>query len=190
MNRTHIIAATAGLCLALTGTAKAAVLTSYSTDLPADVFTAPTSSTDTSFVTGSSGNQYVSPFGDTTSEYVAVKAGGSAIYDISGTSLSFVYGSPDKYNTISFLNAAGDVFDTFTPVGSPLTSAHSYFVTLTASGEFSAVEFSSSLNSLEFSNVSVSAVPLPAAAPMFGAALLALAGLGYGAKRKSAAAAI
>ncbi len=187
MKRTHIIAATVGLSLALTGMAKAAVLTSYSTDLPADVFTAPTSSSKTVFVQGTISGQYISPFADTTSEYVVVKAGGSAIYDISGTSLSFVYGSPDSYNTISFLNASGDVFDTFTPAGSPLTAAHSYFVTLTASGEFSAVEFSSSGNSLEFSNVS--AVPLPAAAPMFGAALLALAGLGCGAKRKRAAAA-
>ena len=37
--------------------------------------------------------------------------------------------------------------------------------------------------------VSLSAVPLPASAPMFGAALLGLAGLGYAAKRKKAAAA-
>ena len=35
----------------------------------------------------------------------------------------------------------------------------------------------------------VSPVPLPASAPMFGVALLALAGLGYGVKRKKAAAA-
>lgn len=38
-------------------------------------------------------------------------------------------------------------------------------------------------------NVSVSAVPLPASAPMFGAALLALGAIGYGVKRKKAAAA-
>lgn len=39
-------------------------------------------------------------------------------------------------------------------------------------------------------NVRVSSVPLPASAPMFGAALLALGGLGYAAKRKKAAAAV
>ena len=37
-------------------------------------------------------------------------------------------------------------------------------------------------------SIRVSTVPLPASAPMFGAALLALAGLSYGAKRKKAAA--
>lgn len=39
-----------------------------------------------------------------------------------------------------------------------------------------------------FTNLSVSSVPLPASAPMFGAALLGLAGLGYVAKRKKASA--
>lgn len=38
-------------------------------------------------------------------------------------------------------------------------------------------------------NVRVGTVPLPASAPMFGAALLVLGGLGYAAKRKAAAAA-
>ncbi|MDX7953451.1 hypothetical protein P7D22_19995, partial [Lichenihabitans sp. Uapishka_5] len=38
-------------------------------------------------------------------------------------------------------------------------------------------------------NVGVSPVPLPASAPMFGAALLALGAVGYGMKRKKAAAA-
>ncbi|MCW6506685.1 hypothetical protein [Lichenifustis flavocetrariae] len=41
---------------------------------------------------------------------------------------------------------------------------------------------------ITISNTSLSAVPLPASAPMFGAALLAFAGLGYGVKRKKAAA--
>lgn len=40
-----------------------------------------------------------------------------------------------------------------------------------------------------FTNLSVSSVPLPASASMFGAALLALAGLGYAAKRKGTTAA-
>ncbi|MDX7954040.1 VPLPA-CTERM sorting domain-containing protein [Lichenihabitans sp. Uapishka_5] len=38
-----------------------------------------------------------------------------------------------------------------------------------------------------FTNLSVSSVPLPAAAPMFGAALLALGAVGYGLRRKKAA---
>ena len=42
---------------------------------------------------------------------------------------------------------------------------------------------------ITISNTSLSAVPLPAAAPMFGAALLALGGLGYAAKRKKTASA-
>ena len=42
---------------------------------------------------------------------------------------------------------------------------------------------------ITISNTTLSAVPLPASAPMFGAALLGFAGLGYAAKRKRAAAA-
>ena len=181
-----LLVAVAGLGLAYAGSAHAAVLTSATTDLPADVFTPPTTSTGTYVgVTGSVTNVYASPFGDTTSPYVAVEGGGSAFYNIAGSALSFVFGTPDSYNTISFLNASG-VFDTFTTAGTNLSNLNNYFVTITPTGAFTGVEFSSSVNALEFSNVS--AVPLPAAAPMFGAALLVLAGLGYGAKRKMAVA--
>ena len=180
-----LLAAVAGLGLAFAGSAHAAVLTSAITNLPADVFTPPTTSTGTLVgVTGSVTNVYASPFGDDTSPYVSVEAGGSAFYSIAGSALSFVFGSPDSYNTISFLNTGG-VFDTFTTAGTSLSSLNNYFVTIKPTAAFTGVEFSSSINALEFSNVS--AVPLPAAAPMFGAALLALAGLGYVAKRKKAA---
>lgn len=51
------------------------------------------------------------------------------------------------------------------------------------------VDYNYTDEQFSFTNVEVSAVPLPASAPMFGAALLGLAGLGYAAKRKAKTAA-
>lgn len=191
MKRIQLLAAAAALSLAAGG-AHAATLVSATTTIPTDVFTAP-SSTDGTVVTptGSMTNEYASPFSDDTSQYVAVQ-NGSATYNLSGNTLSLVFGSPDGYNLISFLNSSGTAFDFFQPgvdSGAGLSSGTNYFVTIQATGTFSAVQFSSGTPAFEFSNVAVSSVPLPASAPMFGAALLALGGLGYGMKRKKAAAA-
>lgn len=188
MKRIQFLAAAAVLSL-VAGGAQASTITFITTDIPADNFTAPNSNTGgTVTATGSVGGQFASPFGDDTSPYVAVQSG-SATYNLAGNSLSLVFGSPDSYNTISFVNSAGQVFDTFTPgVGAGAALTTTSFLTIRADGNFSSVQFSSGQPAFEFSNVSVSSVPLPASAPMFGAALLALGGLGYAAKRKKAAA--
>ena len=190
MKRIHLLAATAAICLAASG-AQASTLLSSTTTLPADMFSAPTSQTGGTLVgvTGSVGGQYASPFGDNTSPYNAVQSG-NAEYDFAGlfNRLSFVFGSPDGYNSISFLRNGATV-DTFTTAGTSLSSLDNYLVTIGTTQRFDAVQFSSTSAALEFSNVSVSAVPLPASAPLFGAALLGLAGLGYAANRKKAAAA-
>lgn len=190
MKSISLVVGVAALCL-IGSAASASTLVSSTTNLPADMFSAPTSQTGGTYVgvTGSVGGQYASPFGDNTSPYNAVQ-GGSATYNLAGNTLSLVFGSPDDYNTISFLNAAGVAFDSFTPgtgAGASLDRGSSYFLTIRADSNFSAVQFSSNGAALEFSNVAVSSVPLPASAPMFGAALLALAGLGYGVQRKKVA---
>jgi hypothetical protein len=192
MKPVQLLAAVAALGV-MAGGAHASTLVSSTTTLPADVFTPPNGGTTGTVLTptGSVAFEYASPFSDDTSQYVAVQ-NGSATYDLTGNTLSFVFGSPDTYNTISFLDSNGNAFDTFVPgtgAGAGLTAANSYFVTIRASGTFNAVEFSSTGPALEFSNVAVSNVPLPASAPMFGAALLALGAIGYGVKRKSKAAA-
>ena len=187
MQRVRLLTIVAGLSLALAGNVQAATLLSSTTDLPSDVFSAPTFSTGTLVgVTGSVSGQYASPFGDYTSPYNAVQSG-SATYEFGGpfNRLSFVFGSPDDYNNITFLRN-GIPVDTFFTTGTSLDRGSNYFVTLGTGLRFDAVRFTSGTPALEFSNVSVSAVPLPASAPMFGAALLALAGLGYSAKRKKA----
>ena len=51
---------------------------------------------------------------------------------------------------------------------------------------FDAVRLVSTSPAFEYANVS--AVPLPASAPLFGAALMALGAVGYGLKRKGKAA--
>ena len=65
----------------------------------------------------------------------------------------------------------------------PLTSA---VVSTTVAAADAPVGYTQNIGSF---NYNVSAVPLPASAPMFGAAILALAAVGYGVKRKKVASA-
>jgi hypothetical protein len=134
-------------------------------------------------VTGNS-IYYKSPFSDTISPYVAVETGFAAYTSAKlGNQLSLVWGTPDKFNKILF-------FDGTSLVGSITGSSiglgngrGAYFATLKSSVAFNKVELVSPSASFEFSNVSISAVPLPASFPMLGGALLALAGFGYGLNR-------
>lgn len=101
----------------------------------------------------------------------------------------FLDGSPDDYNYLVFFNSTTN---TITKLSggqiAPVTGSGFQVVTLTGLGAYDTVGFGS-LNQNAFEYAALSAVPLPASAPLFGAALLGLAGLGYGLKRKTAAAA-
>jgi hypothetical protein len=189
MKLSMVLGAAATFALSLSG-AQAAVLASIpTTSLPADNFVGP-SVVNGAFgtATGSQGGQYASPFGDNTSVYGYVQSG-YVEYDFNTSSnvLSLVFGSPDSYNTITFLSG-GSIVDTFNPAAAGLSSLSSYYVSIKANS-FDAVQFSSTSPAFEFSNVSVSNVPLPASAPLFGAALVALGAAGYRLKRKAVAAA-
>lgn len=167
-------------------------------------------------VTGSSPGLRTSPFSDDSTPYDAVEANGSATFGVAapvisdgsgpileaafsrgpsdpsfGTgnnSFSFVWGTPDSYNGLAFYEGnsfLGSVTGSSAPI--PLGSG-SYLATVTGMGEFDRVVFTSDgANAFEFA--AVSPVPLPASAPMFGAALVVLGVAGYGLKRKSKAAA-
>ena len=136
--------------------------------------------------------------------YDAVTGGGSACFGTcggleeasfreaavgSGPKYSFIYGSPDTYNTLTLYSNTG----VFTFTGSDLTNPNTpsqmgyEFVTISGVGNVYGAQVASSQNSFEFA--AVSTVPLPASAPMFGAALMALGAVGYSLKRKTASAA-
>lgn len=174
--------------LACTSQAHASVIATFTKTLPLDTYVAP-ASTSGSVLTNVVGTQSnrKSPFQDNTSAYVAVERG-YATYTSPGLSdeLSLVWGTPDKYNTIVFLNGA-KVVDSITglAIGGGL-GRDNYFTTLRTTELFNAVELVSTGAAFEFSNVALSAVPLPASAPMFGAALVGLGLAGTRLKRSAA----
>ena len=192
--------------LAISGAASAAALSVTYKDLPANgSYYAPEAIFATQpyeeGVTGSITGLRLSPFGDNTTPYDAVEANGSATFGFPfisafaarsarvaapfGTgngSFTFVWGSPDTYNVLTFYDFLGQEIGSVTGSGSPSTGAGGYLATVSGIGEFSSVRLESQgANAFEFA--AVSSVPLPASAPMFGAALLALAGFGYGMNR-------
>ena len=158
---------------------------------------------------GARGDQYEngslvakSPFSDPNTEFDAVLAGGSATFPSfaleelavrrlvsfstfgagSGT-FSFIWGTPDSYNGLSFDTNSGTKSFDGSVLGSFANGGGSYFATVSGLGQYYSTTFTTGQqNAFEFA--AVSAVPLPASAPMFGAALLAVGLVGYGVKRK------
>ncbi len=174
--------------------------------LPSSTF-APTTPTSSDTLFGVTGDQYPggptvakSPFSDTTTSYDAVLGGGFATFgatvlpavvkvaDASAAgfgsgvnTFSFVWGTPDTYNSLTFDTASGIKSFDGSVLGGIANGGGSYFATVSGLGVYSSTTFASQQNSFEFA--AVSAVPLPASAPMFGAALLALAGFSYAMRR-------
>ena len=114
--------------------------------------------------------------------YTSVSAGATALYRFGGvrSTLSFVWGSPDTYNLLTFFLGKEAVDTVALRNGDPIAPAtfgtNSGLATITGiarGGKFDAVAFSSGSNAFEYANVA--AVPLPAAGVLM---LGALAGLG------------
>jgi hypothetical protein len=146
-----------------------------------------TASSSTGFFTqttaGSIGGVQRSPFANPLTNYSAISnnavfTAGSATYNYAAglTSFSFLWGSPDQYNTVKFFSGqggTGSVEGTFT--GSSLTDPFKHIgydlVTFLATGGTigSVVLSDSGQPAFEYSNVT--ATPLPAALPLFASAL-------------------
>lgn len=153
-------------------------------------------------ITGGAGN----PGGSTdpcsgicaASNYVATYSGNPETISFNAPQryLGFLWGSVDATNTITFYNGSTQL-DSFTGAqlesattnlaGYPSAASYANFTADSAAGDFTKVVLSESSTYFETTNyAAVSAVPVPAALPMFGAAIAGLTGLA--AKRRRAGA--
>ncbi|WP_169566630.1 VPLPA-CTERM sorting domain-containing protein [Sneathiella limimaris] len=115
-------------------------------------------------------------------EYTAVGKGASAAYEFSDlySSVSFLWGSVDEKQQVRFFQGDEPVYvlnsDLLLKNGAPEKTG---FVQITIFTQpFNRIEFYSQNNSFEFANLRVSAVPLPAALPLYAAGLLVLGLIG------------
>jgi hypothetical protein len=127
------------------------------------------------YVNSSSEGQYRSPWQSTsfdTLQYTSVRDG-VAGYNISGTSLSLFWGSPDWYNTLTFytgLNGTGDAISlTGALLGDPQAIGH-HLVRFLTDEMFRSITIASSQPAFEFANL-MAATPIPAALPLFATGL-------------------
>ena len=203
-----VFAAVVGLCTFSQEASATTVSigTQDTTTLPLSSFINSPVSTTGDFILSTSGSvdqHRLSPFGsgDTTNVYSAISSNnipGSATYNLapSATSFSFLWGSPDSFNSVSFfsgLGGTGTLLGSFT--GSDLTPSNPHtgfdLVTFLASGGFigSVVLADSGQAAFEFANVGAQ-TPLPAALPLYAAGVGFMGLLGWRRKRKQSLAAI
>jgi hypothetical protein len=174
-------------------------------------------------VIGTIPNTQRSPFDDPTgaataasavNAYTAVLGGASATYSITtlapsnpgAVGISFLWGSPDFFNSVTFFNGAvplGTVssLDLTNPNGNPPQNPATgqSWVVLLAGGAWTSVVFSSNTNAFEFASLFAACstegatcapppgVPLPAALPLFAGGLGFLGFLARRRKQKAVA---
>ena len=186
MMKTLAAAAVASLLLA--GAASAATV-SFGAGTPSGALN-PLATSTTGIVlqntTGSIANTKRSPFQggatfDDAYAYTAVRERSSATYDFGfdAKSVSFLWGSPDSYNSLAFYND-GKKVDTYAydgSLGEGVNIATPFATVITASSMFDSIVFSSSRDAFEFAEVSVAAVPVPAAGLLLVSALGGIAAL-------------
>ena len=182
------LAAAAAASLMLAGAASAATV-SFGSGTPSGAAN-PLATSTTGIVlqntTGSIANTKRSPFQggaafDDNFVYTAVREFSSATYDfgMDARSISFIWGSPDTYNSLSFYND-GALVDTYAyngSLGEGVNIDTPFASVITASSAFDSVVFSSSRDAFEFAELSVAAVPVPAAGLLLVSALGGVAAL-------------
>jgi hypothetical protein len=145
----------------------------------------------------SSSGQFRSPFEGTAQygdPYTTIQGGFSATYTFGSpqASLQMLWGSPDAYNTIEFLNGSTPVF-TLTGAGLHPTTfglGHDLVTFTDTTGSFTAVVLSSTLNAFEFADListpvgSQGTTPLPGALPLYVAGVGIMGFVGWRRKRK------
>jgi hypothetical protein len=124
-----------------------------------------------------------------TGQYTSISGGNSATYTPGGlfSGLSLVWGSPDTYNTLQIVLSGPDgaTHSIIPSIGNgliPPEGSLAKFVTITGV-TFDSVTFLSGTNAFEFANLTLTPVPLPAAAWLM---LAGLGGLGLVARRRAA----
>ena len=134
-------------------------------------------------------NPYGPSSGDTHS-WISLGMGGvlgTASYSLNQptTSIEFVWGSPSPGNQVSFFNGNtlvgtvdyGDSAIQSLNLSNAVDDPSGYLTEISSTQAFQSVVFSGNQQAFELGGTQVSPVPLPAALPMFGAALLGLGGL-------------
>ena len=125
---------------------------------------------------------YKSAWADTSTpneEFTSVQAQAEASYEFSDAiaQISFLWGSVDFFNTVVFKNdgAVVDFLNGQTVIDAGAVSGDEFVqISIIALAAFDEINFRSSQNAFEFANLNVSAVPLPAALPLYAAGILLL----------------
>lgn len=191
-----ILAATGALAL-MTAPVQAASFNWLSFTQPAEIpmLTATTLSNAVENEFGEIAGAYVTPWSDGNFDksYTRVQSGGSATYALNSSvsGISFLWGSVDLFNSIEFLlgNAVVDsLTGTQALVGYvPGVGNGAGTIEISALAAFDKIIFKSSGDAFEYANLQVTAVPLPAALPLYGAGIAVLGFMGWRRRQKIAA---
>ncbi|WP_340148743.1 VPLPA-CTERM sorting domain-containing protein [uncultured Sneathiella sp.] len=145
-------------------------------------------------LTNSVENEYRSPWQGTlldgAGSYTSVQNASYATYrfDKGHSSIEFMWGSVDDYNGLEFYYQ-GNWVDALYGDDAALDVVNKGLGFIVASvitnGVFDELRFTSGSNAFEYANLTVSAVPLPAAFPLYGAGLALLGYIGWRKRRKA-----
>jgi hypothetical protein len=198
-----VLAATVLALYTFNQSAKATTVSIGSQDttmLPAGVVLDPTSSTG-SFnpsVTGSIPDVYLSPFGDSTTPYSVLSPGNmptgpsSATFSFGAnstiTSVAFLWGSPDSYNSVEFFDTSNNLLATYT--GNSLTppspgDGFDYITFVATGGAIGSMVLMDS-GQAAFEYDSVDPTPLPTTLSLLASGLAILGFFAYRRKGKDA----
>lgn len=189
----------AGAAILFVAPAQSAIVTMSLLEPVADIgvpLATTTNGTVYQNVTGSIGGVRRSPWENTSipgGTYTSVSGGSFASYvlDAAISSFSFMWGSVDTYNTIKFFKDGIETGEQIVGqdginAGAPARTGFG-IATIFTDNEFNEIRFLSGGNAFEYANLNVSAVPLPAALPLYGAGLAVMGFIGWRKRRKAAA---